>query len=111
MGTRDYLGLVRGLPRPTWEQTFRFAWFVAGAHNGYKHLPADGDVPFSFFLDPHAGGDLVMTPPGERSMVAITDDSSPFHDTWQTTATYRRRFGRWNYHPGVSGRPIARPRG
>jgi hypothetical protein len=92
-----YLRLIRTLPRPTWEQTVRFAWFVAGAHSWYKHLPVDKEVPFLFFLDPHAGKNLVMTRTGERAMVEITDESTRFHYTWQTTETYRRRFGHWNY--------------
>lgn len=97
MDADDYIRLIRRLPRPTWEQTVRFAWFVAGAHSWYKHLPVEREVPFLFFLDPHAGKNLVMTRTGERAMVEITDQSTRFHYTWQTTETYRRRFGHWNY--------------
>jgi hypothetical protein len=57
----------------------------------------DNEVPFLFFLDPHAGENLVLTRTGERAMVEITDESTRFHYTWQTTETYRRRFGHWNY--------------
>jgi hypothetical protein len=96
MGASDYLGLVRGLPRPTWEQTFRFARFVAGSHSWYKHLPLDRKVPFSFYLDPHVGESLVIKPTGERTLFEITDESTRWHYAWQTTATFRRRFGRWN---------------
>jgi hypothetical protein len=92
-----YFEIARTLPRPTIEQTFHFAWFVAGAHSWYKHLPADRKVRFVFFLDPNAGKNLVNTQTGEQAMVEVTDESSRFHYTWQTTETYRRRFGHWNY--------------
>jgi len=92
-----YFEIARSMPRPTIEQTIRFAWFVAGAHSWYKHLPADRKVPFVFVLDPTAGKYLVITQTGERAMVEVTDQSNHFHYTWQTTETYRRRFGHWNY--------------
>lgn len=92
-----YLGMVRRLPRPSVEQTYRFAWFVAEAHSWYKHLPPDNKVPFFFYLDPYAGMNLVVTPTQELAIVEITDQSTRFHYTWQTTADYRRRFGHWNY--------------
>jgi hypothetical protein len=97
MDDDGYFKIARTLPRPTIEQTFRFAWFVAGAHSWYKHLPADRKVSFVFFLDPNAGKNLVLTPTGEKAMVEINDQSNHFHYTWQTTETYRRRFGHWNY--------------
>ena len=89
--------MVRALPRPSLEQTYRFAWFVAEAHSWYKHLPADRTVPFAFYLDPYAGTNLIVTPTGEVAVVEITDESTRFHYTWQTTTDYRRRFGHWNY--------------
>jgi hypothetical protein len=95
--SESYYEIARSLPRPTIEQTIRFAWFVAGAHSWYKHLPADRKVPFVFFLDPTAGKYLVIMQTGERAMVEVTDQSNHFHYTWQTTETYKRRFGHWNY--------------
>ena len=92
-----YMRMVRSLPRPSLEQTYRFAWFVAEAHSWYKHLPTERKVPFFFYLDPCAGMNLVSTPTGERALVEITEQSSRFHYTWQTTSDYRRRFGHWNY--------------
>ena len=89
--------MVRHLPEPSLEQTYRFSSFVAEAHSWYKHLPADHTVPFYFYLDPYAGMNLVVTPTGELAMVDITDQSNRFHYTWQATADYRRRFGHWNY--------------
>lgn len=88
MDADAYLKLVSRLPRPPWEQIVRFAWFVAGAHCWYKHLPVDSKVPFLFFLDPHAGKNLVMTQNGKRAMVEITHESCPFHDNCLTTRTY-----------------------
>jgi hypothetical protein len=93
-----YFAVTRALPRPSIEQTVRFAWFVSDAHSWYKHLPADHKVPFNFYLDPDAGRNYVVTSTGEHLMVDVTDESVQFHYTWQTTATYRRRFGHWNYN-------------
>ena len=77
-----YLEMVRALPRPSLEQTYRFAWFVAEAHSWYKHLPADRTVPFVFYLDPYAGWSEVTTvATGEVTLQEITDESThlPLH--------------------------------
>ncbi len=79
------LELVSRSTRPTWEQTVRFTWFVAGAQSWYKHLAVGGEVPFLFFLAPHADKNLVMTRTLEWAMVEITDESRPFPSTLQTT--------------------------
>ncbi len=93
-----YLEMVRALQRPSLEQSYRFAWFVAEALSWYKHLPADQAVPFVFYLDPYAGWSEVTTvATGEVALQEITDESTRFHYTWQTTADYRRRFGHWDY--------------
>ncbi len=97
-GTTDYVGVIRQLPRPTLAQTERFARFVSSAHSWYKHLPVCPKVPFVFYLDPGAGMSLVRTRTGETALVEVTDQSTPFHYTWQKTEDYRRRFGHWNYH-------------
>src|SRR6516164_1707302 len=94
----DYLPVIQQLPRPTLAQTERFARFVSGAHSWYKHLPVCPKVPFVFYLDPGAGMSLVRTRTGETALVAVTDESTRFHYTWQKTEDYRRRFGHWNYH-------------
>jgi len=98
VGTTDYVGVIRRLPRPTLAQTERFARFVSCAHSWYKHLPVDPKVPFVFYLDPGAGMSLVHTRTGETALVEVTDQSTRFHYTWQKTEDYRRRFGHWNYH-------------
>ncbi len=115
-----YLEMVRALPRPSLEQTYRFAWFVAEAHSWYKHLPWDGTVPFVFYLNPYAGWSTTYHVNGEVAVPEIreiTDESSFCHYTSQTTADYRRRFGYWNYtvDKGASvsdeeGKKIAVPR-
>ncbi len=94
----DYVRVVRGLPHPTLAQTERFARFVSDAHSWYKHLPVCPPVPFVFYLDPGAGMTLVRTRTGETALVEVTDQSTPFHYTWQKTEDYRRRFGHWSYH-------------
>jgi len=95
--TRDYVEIVRQLPQPTLAQTERFARYVSSAHSWYKHLPIHPKVPFVFYLDPGAGMNLVHTRTGETALVAVTDESTRFHYTWQKTEDYRRRFGCWNY--------------
>ena len=49
-----YLERVRLLPRPTPEQSERYAHAVAQLHSWYKHLPLAPSVPFRFLLGPDA---------------------------------------------------------
>ena len=98
-----YLELVRALPRPSLEQTYRFAWFVAGAHSWYKKLPTHGTAPFVFYLDPYAGFSTRYYANGKTAVEEITDESDRSHYTWQTTADYHRRFGHWNYDADTPG--------
>jgi len=43
----------------------------------------------------------VITDVGETAVLEITDESTRFHYTWQTTKRYRSRFAFWAYHrPG-----------
>ena len=92
-----YQAIARALPPTTVEQHLAFARFVAGAHSWYKHLSVVKPSPFTFFLDPNAGRALVQTAQGEARFLDITDESQRFHYNWQTTATWRARFGHWNY--------------
>ena len=92
-----YSTIVKSLPTPSWEQTGRFARFAMSARSWYKHLPVQTKVPFVFFLDPGSGMSHIRTPTGEVALLEITDASTRFHYTWQTTATYRQRFGFWRY--------------
>jgi hypothetical protein len=105
--SEDYLEVVRALPRPTEGQTDCFARYVSSAHSWYKHLPLAPRVPFFLFLDPTAGMSLTYTHSPDGTFPCrvqeITDESTRFHYTWQTTRDYRRRFGFWNYH--AAGRP------
>ena len=93
----EYVKMIRKLPPPTPSQTVLFASYVSEAHSWYKHLPISPKVPFYFYLDPHAGKNLIHTQTGEIAMLEITDESRPFHYTWQTTKDYHSRFGFWNY--------------
>ncbi|MBD2102011.1 hypothetical protein [Leptolyngbya sp. FACHB-261] len=88
-GDSTYAQIVQQLPLPTWQQSERFARFVSDAHSWYKHLPLYPKVPFVFYLDPHAGENL--------------EANSRGHYTWQTTKTYRERFGFWNYFAPYGG--------
>ena len=94
----DYVAAIQHLPRPTLAQTERFARYVSEAHSWYKHLPIRPKVPFVFYLDPGAGMNRLHARTGEVSLIEVTDASTRFHYTWQTTVDYRRRFGHWNYH-------------
>jgi len=82
---------------PSAEQTRAFAEFVTGAHSWYKHLRIEPPSPFVFFLDPNAGRAMIRVAEDEVAFVDQTDEGEKFHYTWQTTETYRRRFGFWNY--------------
>ncbi len=95
---REYLDLVRQLPRPTIEQTALFASYITQAHSWYKHLPLGSKVPFYLYLDPNAGKNIIHTRTGETAVLDITNESNKFHYTWQTTKDYRERFGIWSYH-------------
>ena len=98
-----YLELVRALPRPSLEQTYRFAWFVAEAHSWYKKLPTDRTVPFVFYLNPCAGWSTTYFANGKIAVEEITDESSFCHYTSQMTADYHRRFGHWDYDVDTPG--------
>ena len=71
-GTKDYVGVIRQLPRPTVAQTERFARYVSSAHSWYKHLPIHPKVPFVFYLDPGAGMSRVHTRTGETALERFT---------------------------------------
>ena len=93
---RDYRRVVQSLPRPSIAQTARFAEYVAGAHSWYKHLPLYPKKPFYFFLDPNAGKRIIYDKNGAVRLEEETDDAG-FHYTHQTTKSYIRNFGLWNY--------------
>lgn len=101
---REYIALIRQLPRPTMEQTALFASYITESHSWYKHLPLLPRVPFYLYLDPNAGKNIIQTRTGEIAVLEITDESSKFHYTWQTTKEYRTRFGIWNYHAECGSR-------
>lgn len=92
-----YIETARALPIPSDEQTRAFAEYVTGAHSWYKHLPILPLSPFVFFLDPNAGRSMVHVSDDAVAFVDNKDDDRGIHYTWQTTESYRRRFGLWNY--------------
>ena len=94
----SYSDLARTLPVPTEEQARKFADYVTQAHSWYKHLRTNPPVPFVFYLDPNAGRAMVHVSDDEAVFVDHVDESKAFHYTWQTTESYRQRFGYWNYH-------------
>ena len=93
-----YGKFARRLPIPTGEQTRQFAEYVTSAHSWYKHLRTQPPVPFIFYLDPNSGRSMVRVSDDEVAFVDNVDEKDAFHYTWQKTASYRRRFGHWNYH-------------
>jgi hypothetical protein len=92
-----YIREVAALPTPTAQQTRNFAEFVTSAHSWYKHLRISRASPFVFFLDPNAGRSLVHLSETEVQFVDNGETDSGLHYTWQTTKSYRERFGCWNY--------------
>ena len=93
-----YAEFARRLPVPSTAQTREFAEYVSGAHSWYKHLRVHPPQPFVFFLDPNSGRSMVRVSDDEVEFVDNVDEKEAFHYTWQTTESYRRRFGHWNYH-------------
>lgn len=92
-----YFEAARALPVPGAEQTRAFAEFVTGAHSWYKHLPILPLSPFVFYLDPNAGRSMVHVSDDQVQFVDNVEGQRRLHYTWQTTDSYRRRFGHWNY--------------
>ena len=113
--TARYLKTISQLPRPTSEQTQRFAEHVAQARNWYKLIPAHPEVAFVFYLDPDAGRhwvrkaaglDLKLGPESDLSSIeeleTVFEDSvrpHQFQRGWGTTQEYLDLFGFWNFYP------------
>jgi hypothetical protein len=93
----SYVEVAKSLPKPTPEQTARFASFVADAHSWYKHLPLYPKTPFFFFLDPTAGMKFQPGLSGEGGTYVESLEGG-IHYSDMPTAVYRKRFGHWNYH-------------
>jgi hypothetical protein len=97
LSTGSYVEVVRALPKPTPEQSARFASFVADAHSWYKHLPLYPKTPFFFFLDPTAGMKYESDSSGAGGKY-VDSLKGGIHYSDMPTATYRKQFGHWNYH-------------
>lgn len=93
----SYVEVVKALPKPTPEQTARFASFVADAHSWYKHLPLYPKTPFFFFLDPTVGMKFQPDPTGAGGKYVDSLEGG-IHYSDMPTAVYRKLFGHWNYH-------------
>lgn len=92
MTLEEYRAAVADLPRPTAEQMHEFVRYVASAHSWYKHLPLwPPGRQFTFFLDPGAGMQRVVTADG--SMDVIDREVQGFHYSWLPTREHRQRFG------------------
>ena len=84
MTLEEYRAAVADLPRPTAEQMHEFVRYVASAHSWYKHLPLwPPGRQFTFFLDPGAGMQRVVTADG--SMDVIDREVQGFHYSWLPT--------------------------
>jgi hypothetical protein len=95
MSLDAYRSWIADVVPPTASQIEAFADYVAGARSWYKHLPLTppGTV-FQFYIDPHAGVDRLVNRSGEVHLRTRTEQTTPFHYSWMTTAEYRERFGR-----------------
>lgn len=88
----DYRNLVAGLPAPSAQQQANFARFVSEAHSWYKHIPlCPPGTPFTFFLDPFAGCDRVVSPVG--TLHFAQREKTGFHYSEIPTREYRERYG------------------
>ena len=77
MSLARYVASIDGVPLPTPEQRVSFAEFVSAAHSWYKHLPRFlPGAPFQFFLDRHAGCDVVIAVDGGATVVPRTSRAS-----------------------------------
>ena len=80
-----YRELMRRRPRPTDDQIWDFAEFVADDHSWYKKLPFDGKgEPFVLYLSPHIHEALIDTDDGGRAWRAIirTGDETSMFTAW-----------------------------
>jgi hypothetical protein len=93
----SYDDVVRKLPVPSWDQCERFIRYLAEAHSWYK-LPVDHKHPFSLFLDPTAGCQMVY-----RDNKPFPVEIIPPVNHLLTTQWYRAQFGFWNYHQTPEG--------
>jgi hypothetical protein len=90
-----YHQIAWSLPRPSAAQHARFLQYVAAARPWAMHLPADGGVPFTLFLNPQAGRVLVRASAG--GIASEDRDGDP-----QATARYREAFGYLDYTTAVA---------
>lgn len=91
-----YQHLLRDTPLPSPAQRDRFVDYVAHAHSWYKHLPhVPPGEPFTFYLDPLAGCDLVAT--GDGRVTAHPRSTGGMHYSALATADYLAQFGHLNF--------------
>lgn len=94
MSPDAYRSWIADVAPPTDSQIEAFADYVAGARSWNKHLPLNPPgVLFQFYIDPHAGVDRLVNRSGEVHLRTRTEQTTPFHYSWMTTAEYRERFG------------------
>src|SRR5205085_6905365 len=88
----SYLQIAQALPRPSPAQCERFLEHIATARRWFELLPIAGDVPFTLFLNPHAGRE-----PARKSAGVGAE---------RAAARYREAFGHLDY-----AAPVARDLG
>lgn len=94
MSLDDYRRWIADVKPPTDAQIEAFADYVAGARSWYKHLALNPPgTPFQFYIDPHAGVDRLVNRSGEVHLRTRTEQTTPFHYSWMTTAEYHEQFG------------------
>jgi hypothetical protein len=94
MSLDAYRRWIADVAPPTDAQIEAFADYVAGARSWYKHLALNPPgTPFQFYIDPRAGVDRLVNRSGEVHLRTRTEQTTPFHYSWMTTAEYRERFG------------------
>jgi hypothetical protein len=100
LSPHTYHQIARSLPRPSAAQRARFLQHIATARPWAMHLPAEGGVPFTLFLNPQAGRVLVRASAG--GIASQARDGEP-----EATARYRAAFGYLDYTTALARSPGA----
>lgn len=90
-----YVRIARSLSRPSQAQCERFFHYVATAQQWFMLLPADRGVPFTLFLNPHAGQELVREV-GAATAVGVARGHSRYNrpvNSKHAAAWHREMFG------------------
>lgn len=91
----EYRDLIASAALPTAAQMEHFIDHVFDAEDWDAALPAGAGskIPFTVFIDPHAGLDRVFDEGGRTFFLTRTKNSLQAHRSWRETSAYRQRLG------------------